>query len=77
MSELLTFREVAGAVRKTERGVRKDLAAGRFGPDVIRLGRSVRVRADEFRAWIESGCPNRETWLAVRNAGQQVKKAAP
>ena len=64
---LLTLRDVAKAVQKTERGLRKDVDAGRFGPDVIRLGRSVRVRTDEFTEWIRAGCPDRQRWLLVRD----------
>jgi predicted DNA-binding transcriptional regulator AlpA len=69
--ELLTFDEVAKLEKRTTRGLRKDISAGRFGPDIIRLGRSVRVRASEFRAWVEAGCPSREDWLAMRDAGEQ------
>lgn len=69
--ELLTFDSVAKVVKKTTRGLRKDVAAARFGPEIIRLGRSVRVRSDELADWIRAGCPNRERWLAIRDAKQQ------
>lgn len=65
--ELLTIMQVAKAEKKSTRGVRKDVAAGRFGPDLIRLGRSVRIRADEFSAWIQAGAPGRDVWLASRD----------
>lgn len=67
---LLTLADVAAAVKKTPRGVRKDIASGRFGPDLLRLGRSVRVRADELAAWIRAGCPGRDAWVAQRASGQ-------
>lgn len=70
--ELMTLKEIALAEKKTERGVRKDIAAGRFGPQLIRLGRSVRVRADEFSDWLQAGAPHRERWLAIRAAQQQT-----
>ncbi|MBK9127217.1 MAG: hypothetical protein IPM13_05410 [Phycisphaerales bacterium] len=73
--QLLTLKEVGAALRKSVRGIRKDIASGRFGPDLLRLGRNVRVRADELAGWIAAGCPARETWLAVRGAGG-VKRAA-
>jgi len=74
--ELLTFAEVARVVKKTVRGVRKDVAAGRFGPDVMHIGggRSVRVRADELAEWIRAGCPARDKWLALRDAPDAGRK---
>lgn len=65
--ELLTFPDVAHALKRSVRGVRKDVASGRFGPDIVRLGRSVRVRAVDLAQWIELGCPNRDKWLALRS----------
>jgi excisionase family DNA binding protein len=41
---------------------------GKLGPQGIRLGRSVRWRADELRDWVTAGCPRREVWEAQRNA---------
>jgi predicted DNA-binding transcriptional regulator AlpA len=37
-------------------------------PAPVRVGASVRWRADELRSWIEAGCPDRQTWQALRNA---------
>lgn len=66
---LLTVRAVARDwLRKSERGVWKDIACGRFGPDILRLGRCVRIRANELREWIEAGCPPREKWVEIRKA---------
>ena len=59
--------KLAQCPRKTH----KDIASGRFGPDIIRLGRCTRVREEELDAWINAGCPSRETWLAIRG-GQWV-----
>jgi len=39
-------------------------AAGRI-PLPVRVGRSTFWRADELRAWIAAGCPDRETWHAI------------
>jgi hypothetical protein len=67
--ELLTLRDVFnGKLKKSLRGGQKDIAAGRFGPDLIRLGRSVRVRASELQRWIAQGCPSREQWLKLQPA---------
>ncbi|MGQ9919136.1 MAG: helix-turn-helix transcriptional regulator [Bryobacteraceae bacterium] len=39
-------------------------AAGRI-PLPVRVGRSTFWRADELRAWVAAGCPDRETWHAA------------
>ncbi len=43
-------------------------ASGRL-PRPIRLGRSVRWRADELRDWLDAGCPARDRWEAMREGG--------
>lgn len=37
-------------------------ASGRLGPRPVKLGRLVRWRAAELRAWAEAGCPPRHEW---------------
>jgi len=54
--ELLTDAELATLMKVSRRQVWKLLSMGRL-PEPIRLGRSVRWRADEIRRWIEDGCP--------------------
>jgi len=41
-------------------------SSGRLGPVGVKLGRSVRWRTDELRAWVSQGCPPRDRWLAMR-----------
>ena len=36
-------------------------------PPAIRIGRSVYWRPEELAAWVEAGCPDRETWIARRD----------
>ena len=40
-------------------------AQGKFGPAPMRLGRAVRYRVDELKAWLGAGCPSRSKWLAL------------
>lgn len=68
MACLLSLPAAAEALGITSRGLRKHISAGRFGPAVVRLGRSVRVRRDELAAWIAADCPSRETWLGMRDS---------
>jgi len=35
-------------------------------PRLVRLGRRVLVPIDEWRAWVEAGCPDRSAWEEVR-----------
>lgn len=72
--ELLTFDAVAALLKKTPRGIRKDIVSGRFGPEILRLGRSVRVRADELAEWIRAGCPGRDAWTARNDGGRKAVK---
>ena len=37
-------------------------------PPPIRIGRSLYWRPEELTAWVEAGCPDRETWLAQRDS---------
>jgi predicted DNA-binding transcriptional regulator AlpA len=41
-------------------------AAGRVGPQPVRLGRAVRYRRSEVEAWAAAGCPDSRTWAATR-----------
>lgn len=44
-------------------------SAGRV-PEPIRLGRSVRWRRDELRAWLDAGAPVRDRWEAGKGGGR-------
>ena len=41
------------------------LASGR-APDVVRIGRAVRLRASDVDLWIRLGCPSREALEAEK-----------
>jgi len=38
--------------------------AGRFPLSPVRLGRSIRYRADELARWVSDGCPPTAIWKA-------------
>ena len=40
-------------------------AAGKIGPQPVRLGRALRWRTAEVTAWVEAGAPDARTWAAV------------
>jgi len=64
---LLTARDLAALLQLALRTVRGLDAAGKL-PAPVRIGGSVRWRSDELRAWLDAGCPNRETWARIRDA---------
>jgi predicted DNA-binding transcriptional regulator AlpA len=41
-------------------------AAGRIGPQPVRLGRAVRYRRSEVESWATAGCPDSRTWAAMQ-----------
>jgi prophage regulatory protein len=44
-------------------------SAGRT-PVPIRLGGAVVWRVEELRAWVAAGCPDQQTWTAMRAVGR-------
>jgi predicted DNA-binding transcriptional regulator AlpA len=64
---LLTFAEVAHRIGLSTRGLRKMIAAGRFGPRVLHVGsRSLRILESELAEWIALNCPGRDEFAARR-----------
>jgi predicted DNA-binding transcriptional regulator AlpA len=53
---------LAGIGRTTFHRLR---AAGKVGPQAVRLGRAVRYRREEVISWIAADCPDARTWAAM------------
>ena len=49
------------------RHLRRLDAAGKL-PRPVKLGRAVRWPVSEIRTWLDAGCPDRETWEAMKRA---------
>ena len=64
----LNAEEVAKLLSVSLRHIHALNASGRL-PRPIRLGRSVRWRADELRDWLNAGCPARDRWEVMREGG--------
>ncbi len=60
----LAARDVARLLGISERHLWSLNASGNC-PRPIRMGRSVRWRRDELKAWVAAGCPSRENWEAM------------
>lgn len=70
---LLTIPQAAGITCISPRTLWKLLAADR-APEIVRIGRSVRLRASDVDLWIELGCPSRadlELAKTRRTGGKQ------
>jgi predicted DNA-binding transcriptional regulator AlpA len=61
--------QVLGVSRATVHRLR---ATGRL-PEPIRLGRLVRWRVAELRAWAAAGCPSVERWEGMRDAREAAQ----
>lgn len=63
----LSHAEVAQLLNVSRRHVYALNASGRI-PSPIRLGRRTVWAADELRAWLAAGAPDRSEWEALRQA---------
>jgi predicted DNA-binding transcriptional regulator AlpA len=66
---LLTLRQVAERLHLCRHAVCTMMTDGRFGPDVLRLGRVIRVRESELSAWLAAGAPSRALWVQIQHQG--------
>ena len=73
VERLLTIRETAARCGLSVRQIHKLISSGRFGPEILRISRSVRVRESGLEAWFASGCPDREAFEAARQEMQNGK----
>ncbi len=69
MERLLSIKETAARCGISPRQVYKLIASGRFGPELVHIARSVRIRESELDAWLQASCPPRERFEALRAAG--------
>ena len=72
VESLLTVPQVAKLVGLAPRTIWKLISAAR-APEVVRLGRSVRLRASDVDLWIRLGCPSREVFEAEKAGGKAVR----
>ena len=58
---LLTAEDVGRELQVSLRTVRRLDMEGKL-PEPVHVGRAVRWRREEVRAWIAAGCPTRDHW---------------
>lgn len=61
MGLLIDNREAAKLLKVSERTLWRMWNSGEM-PKPIRIGRAVRWRYEELKAWVEAGCPPQEEW---------------
>jgi len=61
--------EVAKLLGISERHLWSLNSSGRL-PQPVRLGRAVRWRTDELRAWLAAGAPERSRWETMRERNE-------
>jgi predicted DNA-binding transcriptional regulator AlpA len=62
---VFTAAEAAAMFQKSIRTWRTWDSSGKI-PKPLRIGRATYWRPEELRAWVAAGCPDRETWDAMR-----------
>lgn len=65
IESLLRVPDVAKLVGIAPRTMWKLIETG-HAPEVVRIGRAVRMRASDVDLWIKLGCPNREQVEAAK-----------
>lgn len=63
-----TLSSAARRIGVSRRQIERMIASGKFGPDVFKVGRLTKVRANEVDRWALSGCPSRAEWLCQRDS---------
>ena len=63
MKALLSVKETAEFCGLSVRSIYSLMAAERFGPEVVRIGRSVKFRLTDLERWVSWGCPTREEYM--------------
>ncbi|MFO0915329.1 MAG: hypothetical protein U0795_20370 [Pirellulales bacterium] len=67
---LLDAHQAAALFGRSPRTWRSWNSAGMI-PRPIRIQRSTLWRADELRAWVSAGCPDRQKWERIRRSAGQ------
>ncbi len=72
VESLFTIPESAKLARISPRMFWKLISSHR-APEVIRIGRAVRVRASDMNLWLRLGCPSREALESAKQAAEGTR----
>jgi excisionase family DNA binding protein len=67
---LLTISACSRLLSVSRSHLYSQISCGRFGPELIRLGRKVLVDRLELERWIAAKCPCRGKWLQLQEAAR-------
>ncbi len=65
-SLLLTVGQAAEQLQISRATFYAQYSSGRIGPQFVRIGRCVRIRARELEDWVNAGMPPRDRWLELQ-----------
>lgn len=71
--ELLSLKRLAGLLELSDRQTRRLHLAGKL-PEPLRIGRAVRWRAIEVKAWMDAGCPSQHEWIHIKQAQENGRR---
>lgn len=72
MKALLSIKETADYLGISVRHIYKLVAAEQFGPDPVRIGRSVKFRVADLQRWVDLGCPSRHVFRKHIGAAEKT-----
>ncbi len=67
LSVLLSANDLARELNVSLRHVRRLDSSGKL-PQPLRIGRCVRWSRETITSWVAAGCPDRDTWEAMKNS---------
>lgn len=72
---LVSIEQVAGMLSVSESHLFDLKRSGDFGPEPVRLGRSVRYLIADVMAWAAAGCPSYAKWKSIKQHGSRAVTA--
>jgi predicted DNA-binding transcriptional regulator AlpA len=70
---LVSDREAAALLGISRAHFHRLRAAGKFGPEALKLGRCRRWDRDAIVRWVRAGCPDAATWRAMEAQRRRLR----
>ncbi|NLE61005.1 MAG: helix-turn-helix domain-containing protein [Planctomycetes bacterium] len=70
---LLDIGDTAAFLGFARRSLERYQSAGKIGPEPVRIGTRKMYRSAELAEWVGLGCPNRQSYQAMRAAKGDVQ----
>jgi predicted DNA-binding transcriptional regulator AlpA len=66
MAKYITVKELSALLRQSRASTFTQLRNGRFGPEPLRISRSLLFDCGEVQRWLDCGAPNKMKWQALK-----------